>query len=94
MCDCDEPTLYNISKPRAKKVHVCCECRAEIMPGQVYARHEGLWEGSWDTFKLCIRCQDASEELHALTGCCIPFGTLQAELAEAERENARSTNIG
>lgn len=50
------PTLCNESTPVARKQHVCCECGCTIDPGEKYHRVEGLWDGSFQTFKTCEFC--------------------------------------
>ncbi len=60
-CDCsvdvdDAADIYRDEFPRAKKAHVCCECREAILPGQKYQKSTMLFDGSWQTFKTCMAC--------------------------------------
>jgi len=41
---------------RARKPHVCCECREPIVPGQRYELVKGCWEGDWSSHKTCLPC--------------------------------------
>ena len=45
----------------ARREHRCCECGGTIQPLDVYERTVGLWEGGWDTFKVCLGCEEARD---------------------------------
>ena len=47
---CDE------SYPKARKEHICCECREVIGKGRKYQLITGKWEGEFGTFKTCMAC--------------------------------------
>ncbi len=82
MCDCDyeQPAVYGLDQPRARKPHTCCECRGVIQPGEVYNRHHGIWDGSASTFKICVDCEAM---LNGLDGECAPaFGYLWEDIDE------------
>lgn len=53
---CNPPEVYSETPRRARKDHTCCECGKEIMQGETYIDISGLWEGEWDSFKMCDAC--------------------------------------
>ena len=58
MCDIgssESPSLYEMSTPKARKIHKCCECGSNILPGEKYERIRGLWE-TFQTYKTCEFC--------------------------------------
>lgn len=40
----------------ARKQHECEECGRQIMPGERYDRHAGVWEGNFFTNMACGHC--------------------------------------
>lgn len=65
-CDCsldgyEGPEFCHDSFPIARKTHVCCECRENILPGQKYHKVVGIWDGRWETFKTCMPCYQIRE---------------------------------
>lgn len=58
MCfyDCESPSFYNESYPKARKQHRCCECGRAIAKGEKYRRVSGKWEGDLATYSTCRRC--------------------------------------
>ena len=56
--DGDGPAWQNDSTPRAKVRHVCCECGDAILPGEMYHKTVGKWEGGVDTYKTCLACDE------------------------------------
>ncbi len=57
--DAEPCTVWREEKVVARKRHACEECRHPILPGEVYARTTCLFEGTWETRKVC-RCCDAA----------------------------------
>ena len=51
-----EPTCFLKRQRRARKDHVCCECRRVIKAGTVYEYESGIWDGEPSSFKTCPRC--------------------------------------
>ena len=49
-----------------------------ILPGETYARVDGLWDGTFHAYKTCSNCEDLKDVVdQAEEGCyCIPFGGL------------------
>lgn len=94
----EPPTVSNTWAVKAQKQHRCCECDAPIAKGEIYEKVEGLWDGSWQTYKTCWPCVEVRNDLTELMRLmwqhdeAICFGDLQQELAdycaEADRCNA------
>ena len=86
MCDCDclMPEFYEESHPVARREHRCCECRRPIPKGAKYRRIAGKWDGEFDTFSQCARCERVSKRLHSLD-VCVCFGQLRDALHEFNR---------
>ncbi len=76
------PTIYRAAYPKAAKSHQCDECRGTIEKGEQYRRIEGLWDGTWSTFKVCTECHKLREDM----GNLMPFQDLyQAVFNEPDR---------
>ena len=57
--DYDERPKFSHRKwRRARKPHVCCECRGAISKGDGYEYVVGIWGDKWLTFKTCEGCRD------------------------------------
>lgn len=80
MCDCEMPSVFNQTKPRARKRHRCCECRGWIEAGERYEYSWGIWDGDADSYKTCFGCAELREELGKLSKCCVPFMGVHEEL--------------
>lgn len=55
----DDGESATLSRDRvlvARKEHVCGECDEPIPVGAKYERTDGLWDGSWSTYKTCLSC--------------------------------------
>lgn len=48
--------------PKARKEHICIECRKPIKKGQQYWYFEGVYAGKWESFKTCLRCEKVREQ--------------------------------
>jgi len=58
--------FYETSWPRARKVHVCCECKEDIPKGVKYERFVGKWDGQVRAYKTCVACAELRSELRTL----------------------------
>lgn len=56
MCDGERPSVDTSRWRRAAKRHACCACLETIPVGARYWSLRGLWDGSWQTFRHCVRC--------------------------------------
>ena len=66
-CDGDERADVHESEwRRANKPHKCKACGLTIEPGQLYHRTAMLFDGSWEAWKRCARCQAIFEHLEGL----------------------------
>lgn len=74
------PSLSMETHPKAIKKHVCCECGSTIDIGEIYQRVEGVWGGTWETYKTCYFCdyyrEEAAHEFNYRYDESIPFGEL------------------
>ncbi len=92
MCDCKSPEVWNESYPRARIIHKCCECNRPINVGTTYRLMKGLWDGCWDTYKMCLDCSALSdafgnvfnERFMKETDCCHALGGLYEELINSD----------
>lgn len=80
---CDEfAVIWNVTKPKARTQHVCCECGRHIRPGETYQRVKSLFDGKWWSDATCAHCKAAGVWLHRVCG-----GYVQHGLAEELREH-------
>lgn len=64
MIDGGEPyELSDVAVRKARKSHVCGECKREILPGEEYETYRGLYDGMWYGHKTCRHCIAAREWL-------------------------------
>ena len=81
---------------KARKHHPCDECQDGIQSGELYKRIGSLYEGEWDTLRLCARCvwDHARVYRHELSEGCMhnesncPVGYLHEHMGELAN-NAR-----
>lgn len=78
VCSCndwgDPPEFYHATIRKARKTHHCCECGAEIAPGERYQHVSRMWDGFIDTFKTCLLCSRIRRDY------CAPLGGLREVL--------------
>lgn len=48
--------FYSEAKVTARKEHVCEMCGGKILPGEVYYRENGKWEGEFFSRALHVQC--------------------------------------
>ena len=78
-CNCDvgeSAAFCATTMRRARKDHRCYECGDTIEPGETYEVIEGMWDGSFETYKTCSGCVAAWSILEA-AGWCRVFGDLR-----------------
>jgi len=71
-CYCDwgiECSVYNKTRPIAKKDHRCSECASDIKKGERYERVFGVWEGYPNTYKTCVNCLVVRDSITAVADC-------------------------
>lgn len=79
MCSCDYdngPTSFWESWVIARKEHTCCECMSTISPGEKYRLNKGVWDGDFQTWKMCEICHRVFQAALSGTDNCICFGEL------------------
>lgn len=85
MCSCDfdeGPLVFQEAHVRARKPHVCCECRQSIPKAATYERASGLWrDGGWATYRTCLSCAAVRDDL-SRRKICSAFGQLRDALSE------------
>lgn len=74
--DYDPPEFFIFREKKARKVHRCCECGAEIQIGEQYERIAGKWDGEISVFKTCLTCSRIRVDY------CAPFTMLRVTLFE------------
>lgn len=70
--DGETATVSTITRPKSSKEHRCEECDEIIPVGAHYERTEGLWDGSWRTYKTCLSCVEIRDHFQCdgwLFGC-------------------------
>lgn len=83
-CDYDPPQFYSVTKPKARKQHRCEECGVAILPGELYERVSGKWDGYVDTFSTCERCHDLRMWVQNNVPClCFEYGNADEGLEAA-----------
>ena len=59
-----EPADFYVTRMvRARKAHICVECREEVAPGEKYERTSGKWNGSMDIIRTCVLCLRIRDDL-------------------------------
>ena len=74
----DYVTMLAETKRKARKQHMCNECRGTIFPGQTYLDERFLFEGDVSTHKTCPCCMSVREHLF----CTFTYGGLWNSLKE------------
>lgn len=71
--DTDAPDAYAVKDRVARRAHHCCECGADIRPGDRYQYISGIWDGSPASFHTCLTCTRIRRDL-----CdCAPLGEMR-----------------
>lgn len=89
MCSCDDGESPRVFERRLAKAHAsrsgalhwCCECRRDIALDEWHEDASGLWSGTWDRFKTCLRCV-ARREAWAQLECRPAFTQLHETIRE------------
>jgi hypothetical protein len=62
--DADPVEFFDTKIVRARKPHVCDECRGPIVVGEAYQRTAYRFEGKFDMDRQCACCREAAAEFH------------------------------
>jgi hypothetical protein len=93
MCnfDVEDPSqFWKEEYKTARKQYECEVCGGKILPGQKYHIQTSLYDGSWDRFRACLRCGEASDEFADRHGGKPTHQTLTEELHECLMEEPES----
>lgn len=52
----DYPAIFNSDKRKARKEHICYECRGAINKGESYFVDSMIFDGEWSKYKICSKC--------------------------------------
>lgn len=68
MCSIDgeESQAWAVTTPTARKRHRCHECHGPIFPGEKHERVGSLYDGSWETLRVCPACSRAWSKMAAI----------------------------
>ncbi len=70
----------------ARKVHKCDECGREIEPGREYVYRAGVFDRSFDSWRMCVPCAAAEDDLRDASGeACYSRGDLADHMRESVR---------
>jgi len=74
---CDYPECFESNIRKAKKVHKCCECKKDIIPGEKYEDFHGIWNGEANNYRSCIKCRNLRWGIQYIEDCDeMAFGQL------------------
>lgn len=74
--DYEPASVYNVTEPRARKDHKCCECGGQIQPGEKYEYVWGVGTDGAFTAKTCLTCARIAKDY------CCNHGTLRETIWE------------
>ena len=91
MCGCEQADVVDHTERKARKVHRCSECDEHIVSGERYTVVSQLFDGSWDSWKLCASCKLWWQEFwrwqRSSGACyCIEIGAFADTLSEIQEE--------
>lgn len=73
---------------KARKIHLCVECRGSILIGELYHYYSGAWEGRGFSEKRCATCDDIYHRYISESNCMDDerpaLGDLRRELVESD----------
>lgn len=62
LSECDETAdVFNVVQRRARKEHVCCECRDPITVGTLHEHVSMFYDGSWSSYRQCLVCSEIGD---------------------------------
>lgn len=90
MCSCEDGDPVDVSvheRRKARKEHKCGECSRPIPVGTVHDYWRWLFEGSWESFRICPRCEVRRKAFSIAEGCRPMLGSLNETLRECAGED-------
>lgn len=89
MCDI-YPEAFNSQIRKARKVHICSECRGRIFAKEQYEYASGVWEGMPDSYKTCLDCVAARNKFNTILGnYCFNLGMMFKDTVEFAEYKAK-----
>ena len=70
------PEWMHYRMRKARKEHVCCECREPIKKGEQFEYTSGKWDGRIQAFKTCAYCANLRAVLVSKFCDGVAFGDL------------------
>lgn len=64
----DRATVYNVDQRRARKEHVCDECRDPIARGELHEYITMLFDAAWSNFRMCLLCSEIGDHFSCGNG--------------------------
>lgn len=62
LSECDDyATVYETVQRKARKEHVCCECRDPITKGTLHEYTTMLFDGAWSDYRMCLVCREIGD---------------------------------
>jgi len=77
----DYPDVWDVTTPKARVEHVCCECGVTIAKGEFYQRIKSLYDGYWMTHITCSPCAEIRPVF------CSNVEQLRDKVTDAVRDN-------
>lgn len=93
MSDYTHPDCMREVTRRARKAHACCECRRTIKAGDRYEYISGVWDGTPDSYKTCLRCVDLRAAYYVTMDGLAPLGDLLGAICERVQDSGRDWAI-
>lgn len=92
-CDYEPSTIWNVTEPKARIHHQCCECLGLIKPGERYKKADSLFDGRWSTYKRCADCQHIACELNRMLPCwCDVWGEFHERFGDELANNFKQAD--
>lgn len=84
-CDLEGPECYREIIRKARKPHVCGDCKSTILPKERYTYISGIWEAEPASYHRCQDCTHLRCEIQRETGGdhCMPINGLAAWIEDA-----------
>lgn len=61
---CEVAEVYEVEPRKARKEHICRDCRGTIKAGEIYRYHHGVFDGSGFSDKVCVECDEMRKEFN------------------------------
>lgn len=83
------PEFMDVTRPKARKQHRCCECGLPIPVGEVYIKSLGKWDGDFGQYVQHVACHELLQWIsdQFCGGEMWSFGELRQELSEYRPEH-------